>query len=87
MMTLLGCSYQGNTHQDSNTSDIDWKVANKIRELELHQFKPRWDGNEIMKQTVNILPLGEKHLNRQHWQHSIKRCRGCMMGLSMLKWN
>lgn len=56
--------YSGTTHTIPDTSDLVWKVANKVHELELQIFKLNRQGNdnEGIKPVINILAAGEQKL-------------------------
>lgn len=56
--------YGGTTHTTPDTSDLVWKVANKVKELELQIFKLQRQGhdNDTVKPVVDILAAGEQKL-------------------------
>lgn len=60
--TALGCLYQTSNHTDVDTSEIVWRVANKIREIGLDTFLSGRDNNETAKKAVAILSAGGRLL-------------------------
>jgi hypothetical protein len=62
MGASLGAPYTSRTHKTPDTSDAVWKVANKIKDLALHKYKPGREGNDDAKPVANILLLGEERL-------------------------
>ena len=62
-MTLaLGAAYEGRRHSTPNTSHLVWRVADKVKELELDKHQPGRSGNDKQKPTVNLIEAGEKKL-------------------------
>jgi hypothetical protein len=56
--------YGGSKHTTPDTSDLVWKVADKVRELELQIFKIRRQNhdNDAVKPVADILAKGEQKL-------------------------
>jgi hypothetical protein len=56
--------YGGTTHTTPDTSDLVWKVADKVRELELQIFKLQRQNhdNDNVKPVVDLLLAGEQKL-------------------------
>lgn len=57
---LLG-RYGGTTHTTPDASDLVWKVADKVRELELQILKlePQNHNNDSVESILDLLLVGE----------------------------
>jgi len=55
-------AYQGSNHKPPDTSDLVWRVADKVRDDKLQIFDESRDGNSKIKAVVNILATGEAKL-------------------------
>lgn len=60
--STLHSSYQGSTHTPPDTSDLVWRVADKVRDDELQVFKENRHGNEKTKPVMDILTSREAKL-------------------------
>jgi len=54
--------YQGSTHTTVDTSALVWRIANKVRDLELQKRVNNREGNKWMKAVVDVQALGYKKL-------------------------
>jgi hypothetical protein len=60
--TALGTSHRGSKHTTPDTSNLVWRVADKVKNLNLQTFRHSREGNEDAKPFVDILLEGEKKL-------------------------
>jgi len=60
--STLRPAYQGSNHKPPDTSQLVWRIADKVRDDKLHIFKESRDGNAKIKAVVNILATGEAKL-------------------------
>lgn len=54
--------YQGSNHTTVDTSVLVWRIANKVRDLELQKKVNNREGNKRMKAVVDVVALGYKKL-------------------------
>lgn len=54
---MLKTPYQSTTHTSPDTSNLVWRVADKVRDEELQSFKSRV-GNATVKPVTNIFTVG-----------------------------
>lgn len=60
--SALSSSYQRSTHTAPDTSHLVWRVADKIRDEELQEFRENRVGNSKVKAVVDVLGNGEAKL-------------------------
>jgi hypothetical protein len=60
--SILRPAYQGSNHKTPDTSDLVWRVADKVQDDQLQVFNEGRDGNSKIKAVVNILATGEAKL-------------------------
>ncbi|KAJ7915105.1 hypothetical protein B0H13DRAFT_1610806, partial [Mycena leptocephala] len=58
----LGTKYQNTGHTTPDTSELVWRVANKVASEDLQQFEDGRANNDKCKLTVNIMLTGEEKL-------------------------
>ncbi|KAI0046675.1 hypothetical protein FA95DRAFT_1493692 [Auriscalpium vulgare] len=58
----LGTPYYGSTHKTPDTSKLVWRVAHKVRELDLLKYEADRDGNNLTKKRADVLAVGEAKL-------------------------
>lgn len=58
----LKTSYQSSTHTPPNTTNLVWRVADKVRDEELQKFKANRSGNAKVESTLDIMATGEAKL-------------------------
>lgn len=54
--------YQGSTHTSPKTDHLVWRVAEKVREEQLHVYREDRAGNAKAKAVPDILAVGEAKL-------------------------
>lgn len=54
----LKSGYRGTTHTDVDTSVLVWRIAKKVKELELQSVVPDRDANSTARPVVDIIKAG-----------------------------